>query len=500
MVGNDEVGRYYKWRAYQDSISAGLIILMMRWVVAETTSRHGPQRSQKPRHRVRAPAVERGGDGSNVGSEPAGGAGSSAGNDSTTGGDSVAGNNSPTGNNSPPAGNSPDNNSPAGDSPTGNPLAGNSPTNTPTNNLAWTALIVGLLALAASGYVGYQSIVGAPVADDAQQQRIDAIERQLAAASVGRGEVGRFGERLGRVEEEFGERIRALRGEVVAERAAGAARGEKVLREVGVVAESVVALRSELGRGTDAWSLAEVEQLLEIANQRLQLSGDIELALRALKLAERRLRALPDPALAPVRERVAGEIVALSRVATVDVVGTLSALSALARSVDDLPLVGDLRAGSAHSGDDDAAANDGNSNQTTTPSTQTNTDDSPSSFWDAGKTLLADLGGLVQIETDGKSRAPILSAELRRIIFEKTKLILESCQLAFMRERGDVYAARMDEAKNWVAENFDGESAEVGAWLAQLTALAAVPPAPASDLPDISASLRALREATQSVK
>ena len=471
---------YYKWRAYQDSISAGLIILMMRWVVAETTSRHGPQRSQKPRHRVRAPAVERGGDGSNVGGEPAGGAGSSAGNDSTTGGDSVAGNNSPTGN------------SPA----TNNPPTNTPPTNTPpTNNLAWTALIVGLLALAASGYVGYQNIVGAPVTDDAQQERIDAIERQLASAPA---EVGRLGERLGRVEEEFGGRIRALRDEVVAERAAGAARGEKVLREVGVVAESVVALRSELGRGTDAWSLAEVEQLLEIANQRLQLSGDIELALRALKLAERRLRALPDPAFAPVRERVAGEIAALSRVATVDVVGTLSALSALARSVDDLPLAGDLRAGSAHSGDDDADANDGN--PTTTPPTNTNTDDSSSSFWDAGKTLLADLGGLVQIETDGKSRAPILSAELRRIIFEKTKLILESCQLAFMRERGDVYAARMDEAKNWVAENFDGESAEVGAWLARLTALAAVPPAPASDLPDISASLRALREATQSVQ
>ncbi len=454
--------------------------------MVETTSRHGPQRSQKPRHRVRAPAVERGGDGSNVGSEPAGGAGSSAGNHSTTGGDSVAGNNSPIGNT--PTTNTPTTNTP--------------PTNNSPNNLAWTALVIGLLALAASGYVGYQSVVGAPVADDAQQERIDAIERQLASASAGRGEVGRLGERLGRVEEEFGGRIRALRGEVVAERAAGAARGEKVLREVGVVAESVVALRSELGRGTDAWSLAEVEQLLEIANQRLQLSGDIELALRALKLAERRLRALPDPALAPVRERVAGEIVALSRVATVDVVGTLSALSALARSVDDLPLAGDLRAGSAHSGDgdDDADNNDGNSDQTTTPSTQTNTDDSSSSFWDAGKTLLADLGGLVQIETDGKSRAPILSAELRRIIFEKTKLILESCQLAFMRERGDVYAARMDEAKNWVAENFDGESAEVGAWLAQLTALAAVPPAPASDLPDISASLRALREATQSVK
>ena len=453
--------------------------------MAETTSVHGPQRSQKPRHRVRAPAVERGGDGSNVGGEPAGGAGSSAGNHSTTGGDSVAGNNSP------------DNNSPTSNSPTGNPPAGNTPpTNTPPNNLTWTALVVGLLALAASGYVGYQSVVGARFADDAQQERIDAIERQLASAPA-----GRLGERLGRVEEEFGERIRALRGEVVAERAAGAARGEKVLREVGVVAESVVALRSELGRGTDAWSLAEVEQLLEIANQRLQLSGDIELALRALKLAERRLRALPDPALAPVRERVAGEIAALSRVATVDVVGTLSALSALARSVDDLPLAGDLRAGSAHSGDDDDAdANDGNSDQTTTSPTQTNTDDSSSSFWDAGKTLLADLGGLVQIETDGKSRAPILSAELRRIIFEKTKLILESCQLAFMRERGDVYAARMDEAKNWVAENFDGESAEVGAWLAQLTALAAVPPAPASDLPDISASLRALREATQSVQ
>ena len=78
------------------------------------------------------------------------------------------------------------------------------------------------------------------------------------------------------------------------------------------------------------------------------------------------------------------------------------------------------------------------------------------------------------------------------MIFEKTKLILESCQLAFLREQEEAYRARMDAAKNSVTANFDTESAEVGIWLERWAALAAV--SPEAELPDISASLRALRQ------
>ena len=229
-----------------------------------------------------------------------------------------------------------------------------------------------------------------------------------------------------------------------------------------------------------------------IANQRLQLTADVGLAGKALKLADDGLRRLSHSAsglaLGPVREMLADEIASLDAVVPVDVAGTLNALAALARSVEELPLAGDVK----------TAAND--STAAASPPTEQTAGDS--SLWAAGQNFLADLGALVQIETDGKPQAPILSGELRRMIFEKTGLILESCQLAFLRAHGEAYAARMEAAKNWVTKNFDTDSAEVAAWLERWATLAAEPVSPqpgtgagaGAELPDISASLRALRE------
>ena len=252
-------------------------------------------------------------------------------------------------------------------------------------------------------------------------------------------------------------------------------------------ADSIAALRSELGGDDDQRNLEEIERLLEIANQRLQLSADIELAKRALQLADDRLRRLSHsiytPALAPVRELIADEIASLNNTATVDVVGTLNALSVLADSVNDLPLAGDV-----HDIDVGDTRKDANDDDSVASSSAQQGDGSW--WWDAGKNLVADLGALVQVDIEGKS-PPILSTELRMMVVEKTGLIIESCQLAFLREQEEVYGLRMTAAKNWVTANFNTDSAKVGAWLERWTPLAAV--SPQAELPDISGSLRSLR-------
>ena len=328
--------------------------------------------------------------------------------------------------------------------------------------------VVIIVLVVAGGYLWQQRALSTRIESDQQLARVDAriggVEERLDAVPTDREVFGeRFDERLSNAEKSFNEGTERMRGEMQ------------------VLNDSVAALRAELGRSVgrsgDHWILEEAERLLVIANQHLQLSADGELAGEALTLADGRLRRLSDstfgPALAPVREMIADEIAALSDVAAVDVAGTLTAFSALARSVGDLPLVGDVPL------TDDA------------PARSEEQVDGDSSLVAAAKNLFADLGALVQVETDGMP-TPIYSAELRRIILEKTGLILESCQLAFLSKRGDVYAARMEAAKNQVAANFDAESAEVGAWLARWAVLAAV--SPQAELPDISASLRALRE------
>ena len=330
--------------------------------------------------------------------------------------------------------------------------------------------VIGLVALlAGGGYLWHQGAQNTRVENDEQRDRINARINELR-------------ERLDKDGKNFNERVEEIRGEALAQQDAATAHREKILSDVQVLSDAVAALRAEFGRSVDRWSLEEVERLMVIANQRLQLAADTELAGNALKLADSRLRKLvdADPALGPVRKMLADEIASLDNVAAVDVAGTLNALSALSRSVDDLPLAGDVEGIDADSAAEERVSAD--------PA------DDDSSLWAAGKNFLADLGALVQVERDGKSLAPILSVELRLMVFEKTKLILESCQLAFLRERGDVYGSRMEAAKNWVTANFDTESAAVDAWLERWAVLAAV--SPEAELPDISASLRALREVT----
>ena len=351
-----------------------------------------------------------------------------------------------------------------------------------TSKVGWAgkvgrvAAVIGLVALlAGGGYLWHQGAQNTRVENDEQRDRINARINELR-------------ERLDKDGKSFNERVEEIRGEALAQQDAATAHREKILRDVQVLSDAVAALRAEFGRSVDRWSLEEVERLMVIANQRLQLAADTELAGNALKLADSRLRKLvdADPALGPVRKMLADEIASLDNVAAVDVAGTLNALSALSRSVDDLPLAGDVK----DAGVDSAAVEEESSSADPAAA--------DSSLWAAGKNFLADLGALVQVERDGKSLAPILSVELRLMVFEKTKLILESCQLAFLREqgreRGDVYGARMEAAKNWVTTNFDTESAAVDAWLERWAVLAAV--SPEVELPDISASLRALREVT----
>lgn len=150
-----------------------------------------------------------------------------------------------------------------------------------------------------------------------------------------------------------------------------------------------------------------------------------------------------------------------------------------------MPLVGDVpNANDADGGDD------GNGENANTDENEN--EENGGAWWSAGKNLLADLGGLVHIERSDRPISPPLSAEMRVLTIEKIKLILESCKLAFVREQRDIYQSRMTAARSAVVAHFDVDSPEVNAWLAQWAALAVVNPQ--VELPDISASTRALRE------
>jgi len=325
------------------------------------------------------------------------------------------------------------------------------------------------------------------------ESRLAAVERRLGAQGDSAAAIERLTSRIAQVENAdataAAAELQTVRGEISALQSASREREQAALREIHGLADAVAQLQIDAARDAGAWRLAEAEHLLIIANQRLQLGGDVAVARRALALADDILRDLADPGLAAARGFIAEEVTALEQAARVDVAGVLHRLAALARQVDALPLAGGVRVGAtAASTVTDATVTDA----TVTDSTVTDT--VADGWWAAGKTLLADLGDLVQVESiDADAPPPLLPAETRALIRANAALLVEAAGLAFLRADAAVYAERMQAAGAWVTAHFDANADATRDWQARRAALAAAPVA--AQWPDISRSLRALRAA-----
>src|SRR4029079_16296945 len=98
------------------------------------------------------------------------------------------------------------------------------------------------------------------------------------------------------------------------------------------------ALYQELSRNRDEWQLAEIEQVLAIAQQQLQLSGNVRAALLALQLAESRLSRTDRPQFAPIRRALARDIERLQAGPGGGSPSVANRIDNLIASVDAMPL------------------------------------------------------------------------------------------------------------------------------------------------------------------
>jgi uroporphyrin-3 C-methyltransferase len=124
------------------------------------------------------------------------------------------------------------------------------------------------------------------------------------------------------------------------ERQSYEARVSKLDEDLQGVSHRISVVASLFGRSERGWTLAEIEYLLRIANQRLQLQRDVKTAAQALKAADERLRELADPHYISVREQIARDLDAVKAVPAVDVDGLSVRLSAALASLDELPVAG----------------------------------------------------------------------------------------------------------------------------------------------------------------
>lgn len=233
-------------------------------------------------------------------------------------------------------------------------------------------------------------------------------------------------------------------------------------------------VQADLGRNRAEWIVSEAEQLLLIANRRLQLARDVSSALAALRAADRQIELLASPALLPVRRELAREIGLLESVERTDVAGISLKLGTLAEATDRLPLARELQVAVAQAPQGSSADRGA---------------DSPT------REMWQDLLSLVRIRHHEAAQKPLLPPEQQYFVRENLRLMLLGAQHALLQGHVATYQQNLQTAERWVQEYFDPDSQSVAVVRTDLERLRAT--SVVSEMPDITASLEMLRKVSR---
>ena len=282
-------------------------------------------------------------------------------------------------------------------------------------------------------------------------------------------------------------RLEALEGKVGgAEAAAGQARAdaaglesdveaagrelETLLPRVATLESSMASLAGVSQGARNAWLVAEAEYYMQIANAQLQLAGNPELAMLALKMADERIAQLSDPGLTEVRRALSAELAALDALEKPDVEGVSLMLASLARVVETLPLAAAASAPAGTESDD----------------TDTN---GAGRAWSSVKNAMS---GLVRVTPPDGARLPQLTPDAEFLLRSNIALQLQAARLALLRGERSVFEQTLDDTSALLRDYFDGRSAPVAS--ARETIAEVRGTTFAVGMPDISESLRLLRQ------
>jgi uroporphyrin-3 C-methyltransferase len=237
-----------------------------------------------------------------------------------------------------------------------------------------------------------------------------------------------------------------------------------------------VALESmyqELARSRDESLLAEIEQTLLVANQQIQVAGNVRSALVALQSVDARLARLDRPQFAAVRTVIARDIERLKLAPRVDPAAIAARLDEVAASVDGLPLLIEARPSDA-------------------PAARKQPLPAEDSLWlRFAREFWQDVRDIVRIEKiDNADTAPLAPSQAY-FLRENLRLRLLGARLALLARNEKSYRADLKAARDWLTRYFDVRKDAVTNALASVRQLH--DGAISVELPDVTTSLDAVR-------
>ena len=243
--------------------------------------------------------------------------------------------------------------------------------------------------------------------------------------------------------------------------------------------ESVQRIQRQLGKTRGDWLIADAEYLLSIANERLNLIGDINTTREALEAADQRLRESGDTGVLKVREQIAKDLATLRAIQSPDIVGIYAAIQSQEAQVDKLtlilPYVGKPLEASSEKKHPEQQLDDPEN---------TGLIDS----------ALSHLEDIVTIKHTDQAVTEILTPEQAQFIREQLRVKLEIIKIALVQQNDVLYQASLADTQKWITSNFVKEKAAEHFTLAldKLTDVRI-----RTQFPDISLSLKMLRDITK---
>lgn len=259
----------------------------------------------------------------------------------------------------------------------------------------------------------------------------------------------------------------------------------------GLLEDMRAALARDTAPGNDPqptparWRVAEVAYLLRIANHRLAMERDVDAATALLEGADAVLADLDDFAFYGVRSQIASELLALESHESADIQGAYLKLEALKGQLDQLP----LRLPEYSSRQESRAD----------PPPEASPEVESGVFSSTLAAVGNRLAELVRFRRhDGEALRPLLAPEQAAYLEQHLRLALERAQLALLRRDQAIFAANVADAQAWLGEYVDANHAATKQLMVVLDELSLLDVEAAP--PDISGSLRALREVVPSLE
>jgi uncharacterized protein HemX len=328
----------------------------------------------------------------------------------------------------------------------------------------WFNIIILLvvLGLATFGFYSIHALqdqqkdLGSEVETDVKEEMLKQLSDYQSQLSAIQSQVAHTAEKIDSKDEHFAKSLETI-AQTNHEQIDGA---RKELNE------SVTKIEQQLSKTRGYWLLADAEYLLSVANERLNLIGDVHTTIEALEAADQRLKESGDAGVIKVREKIAEEITTLKTVNLPDIVGTYMAIQSLQEHVEQLnlllPFAGKPSALSTKSNEE----------------TETITENK--GFFDT-------LG----VKHSEQNINAIITPEQAIFIREQLRVKLEMVKIALAQHNEELYQSALKDTKNWLDHNFtkDNVSQQFSEELEKFAAMKL-----RSQFPDINQSLKLLSD------